>query len=233
MMPSVLSESGMEALLERVFDKKMGGLMKSVDEIKREMEEMKARSVGRKEWVEGREEDQKKMKSVVEEVVKEKMKDLEGEGGGEEVRKRIQDMEERLSGMSMGRKGGKVAIFGGLTECDDEKEAEGWIKEKLGPLLSAEIEEVFIKGENFKGIVFVKFMCPKACLKAINFMKMAKLKYGVRSVWANEDKEIQDRAPIAVMFGLKKQLIAWGFARSEIKIMEEEKCMKNGGEVVL
>ena len=149
------------------------------------------------------------------------------------MKKKIKDMEEMLSGMRMEKKGGVTAIIGGLTACDDMEEAVGFLKEKLGATINDEILETYFKGDVFKGLIFMKFTDPKFLKLAINRIQAGHFKHNDHFVWMNEDKELHERAPAALMFGLKKQLFEWGFSKKDIRIIEDEGVMKVAGETVL
>ena len=52
-------------------------------------------------------------------------------------------------------------------------------------------------------------------------------------MWAKPDLPVEVRAPESYLFGLKKVLVGWGFAKACVRVDTAERNLKVGGELVV
>ena len=66
-------------------------------------------------------------------------------------------------------------------------------------------------------------------------VKSRLVELGEKEIWANTDLPTYIRAPGKYLFGLKKSVVAWGFARGSIRVEVggQSKHLKVEGKVVL
>ena len=54
-----------------------------------------------------------------------------------------------------------------------------------------------------------------------------------KKIWCKKDSLVEKCVPLSVLLGLCRQLIAWGFARSKIRVKEESNLLSVGGTPIL
>ena len=122
-------------------------------------------------------------------------------------------------------------LFGGLQDMtfnDAEKRVKGKIKD-------SNLEEpsvVYHKGDDFNGIVFAKFTTEKVAEDIAKTIS-TKLKDTEESFWCKKDLPLEKRVPLSFLLGLRRQLIAWGFARSKVRVRDENNSLYIGGSQIL
>ena len=115
-----------------------------------------------------------------------------------------------------------------MTFNDAEKRVKGKIKD-------SNLEEpsvVYHKGDDFNGIVFAKFTTEKVAEDIAKTIS-TKLKDSEETIWCKKDLPLEKRVPLSFLLGLRRQLIAWGFARSKVRVKEENNSLSVGGSQIL
>ena len=123
----------------------------------------------------------------------------------------------------------RTLVLGRLAGHDGFDGAAKWAKAKLAELQNPLPIDEYCKGD-FKDIVFLKFSSEVDRDRAVEALRKAKLTYGGKPVWARPDQPAEVRIPEKFLFGLKKQLVEWGFSRSEVRVDSNTGKLTVGGE---
>ena len=121
-----------------------------------------------------------------------------------------------------------TAIVGGLDGLGSLEEAESWLKAELATIKAPNPLGVFIKGDEYKGIVFAKFPGPSSLDPALTLMRKKKnLTFKGKKVWANVDRPIAIRAPFKLLLAIQKMLVVWdlGF-KKKLQVDDNEMVLK-------
>ena len=89
------------------------------------------------------------------------------------------------------------------------------------------------KGDEFRGQIFAKFPNPETVDKVAATIEKSKPTISGREVKCKPDREINIRAPLSLLLGLRWQLTEWGWSKKEVKVKDEEMLMKVGGVPVV
>ena len=121
-----------------------------------------------------------------------------------------------------------TAVGGGLVGDN----GESW-KDYLWKKLWAQgidVDDLYWKG-GWAGILWVKCRGVEGKQQVVEYIKAL----GVHGVWATADRVLEDRVLGSFSLGLKRQLVAWGFSRAEVRVHLESKpaVMEVGGKEVL
>ena len=127
------------------------------------------------------------------------------------------------------------AVIGGLSDLESLQAAEEWLKVEFTKLKAPMPLDVYIKGDTFNGIVFAKFPGPKALDNVISAVRKNSLSYRGTLVWAKADQPIAIRAPLKLLFGLKRLMTSqdWGYSKQSIKIDDAAMTMSVSGKPIL
>jgi len=127
-----------------------------------------------------------------------------------------------------------MLVMGGLKSVSFDAAYE-WI-EKIVTDVGVPPLSIFMKGTEWKGLIFAKFpnMCDaKTALKAIEskFVKENSSQTQNERFWVNFEQPFEQRVPNSFMFGLCKQLLEWKI--ENIKIDTDIGIMKWGQKEIL
>ena len=141
-------------------------------------------------------------------------------------------METKLSTINLKvSEDSSTLLFGGLQD-KTFSDAEKWIKDKIKDNNLEEPSSVYHKGDDFNGIVFAKFTSEKVTEDIARHISI-KLKESEEKIWCKKDLPLEKRVPLSFLLGLRRQLIDWGFARSKVRVKEEDNTLSVGGCPVL
>ena len=121
--------------------------------------------------------------------------------------------------------GSSEALFGGSgLQSATRQEAEDWVNRKLQELRAEEPTDIYHKGDEYKGILYVKFKSPEAVQKLTTAFAKGQHKLSGKQVWCKKDLPINVRVPLSFLLGLRWQLTqtGWGFTKQEVKVDDEE-----------
>ena len=121
-------------------------------------------------------------------------------------------------------------LFGGLQNLSFD-DAQEWIKEQIKERKLEEPEIMYYKGDEYVGLVFAKFAVSKAADEVVR--KMSKLKRGQEEVWCKKDLPLDRRVPLSFLLGTRRQLISWGFTKSNVRVQEESNTLTVAGQPVM
>ena len=155
---------------------------------------------------------------------------------------KLNDIEKELADMkSMGKplmeEDGGIMVVGGVGTDGDENEAMAWISRHIKSFQIGAPEDIYFKGDTFKGLLFCKFDRMETADMAIKEFKKLKPHFKVRSEvfkpWFKQDAPAMERAQVSFLLGLRWQLGEWGQSKKNFKVDEKTLTMKvNGKEVV-
>ena len=175
-------------------------------------------------------EDLEKVKDRVAQVEAEVKK--KGQINEEKWEQRFKDMENKLSTINVKvSEDTSTLLFGGLQDMTFN-DAEKWVKCKIKEHNLEEPSVVYHKGDDFNGTVFAKFTTEKVADDIAKTISN-KLKDSEETIWCKKDLPLEKRVPLSFLLGLRRQLIAWGFARSKVRVKEEDNSLSVGGSQVL
>lgn len=124
-------------------------------------------------------------------------------GGPDELRDRVNCRHDLVQYTDI------VAVFGGLDGLQTLEEAEAWIKQQVSAMKAPMPIDVYIKGDEYKGIVFTKFSAPDTATTAVALFNKKRLRCTGKTVSAKHDQRIHVQALSSFLFGLKKLPTTW------------------------
>jgi hypothetical protein len=155
---------------------------------------------------------------------------------------KLNDIEKELADMkNMGKplmeEDGGIMVVGGVGTDGDENEAMAWISRHIKSFQIGAPEDVYFKGDTFKGLLFCKFDRMETADMAIKEFKKLKPDFKVWSevfkAWFKQDAPAMERAQVSFLLGLRWQLGEWGQSKKNFKVDEKTLTMKvNGKEVI-
>ena len=89
---------------------------------------------------------------------------------GEDIWKKITNLEAQIAGFKHGTEQDKTAVIGGVGGPGGEKEARDWVDKIMGDLQCSP-REMYFKGDSFKDLLFLKFRSKEDRDLAINNFK--------------------------------------------------------------
>ena len=151
-----------------------------------------------------------------------------------EILKKISHIEQTLADLGPYRnhlgppivKSNCVAVVGGLAGAVSLEEAEKWLRNELSVLKLASPLKLFVKGSEFKDVVFVRFSNPESMEAMVDTIKAKSLKLSGNAIWSNPDRPAHVRAPLRFLFGLKKLLVSWDFNKKAIYVDEASSTLE-------
>ena len=203
-------------------------------EVKITENEFKEHGVKKEEWVAWR-------TGVEEQIAATEFKDPMEELAPD-MKQKLYDIEKELANMRSTTKPHTdnqvvTMVVGGVGTTGDEDEAVNWIESQIKSLKISVPDDVYFKGETFKGMLFCKFNHPEAAERAIKELTKRKPEFktsgSVYKPWYKQDVPIRERAPISFLLGLRWQLGEWGtYDKKLIKVDEKTLIMKVDGKEV-
>ena len=124
-------------------------------------------------------------------------------------------------------------VVGGLAGLKTLPAASKWLTDTLESLHGPIHTGVYVKSEDFNGLMFAKFRSQLDCDTAVATLRSAKLSVNGSPVWASLDLPPLIRAKKVFMLGLRWQLGQWGFVKRDIVISEDYSNMSIGEKVIL
>jgi hypothetical protein len=105
-------------------------------------------------------------------------------------------------------------VIGGAGKEQDEDEAIEWVNGQIKSLQVGAPDEIYFKGEVYKGLLFCKFDNQEKADKVIKELTRRtpefKANASVYKPWFKQDAPIEQRAPLSFLLGLRCQLGEWG-----------------------
>ena len=80
---------------------------------------------------------------------------------GEDIWKKITNLEAQIAGFKHGTEQDKTAVIGGVGGPGGEKEARDWVDKIMGDLQCAPQRDMYFKGDSFKDLLFLNFVLKK------------------------------------------------------------------------
>jgi hypothetical protein len=128
-------------------------------------------------------------------------------------------------------------VIGGLTDFTSLNDASKWLENILWEAYAPLPLEIFVRNAAgaFSGVFCASFVSPEDRIKALAVLKRKLGEIGRKEIWANTDLPTEVRAPEVYLYGLKKQLVEWGFARASVRVEVDgpSKTLKVEGKEVL
>ena len=158
-----------------------------------------------------------------------------------EFKQKLKDIENELASIRNKKKPNAedravTMLVGGVGVDGDEDEAVDWISSQIKTLQIGEPEDIYFKGDAFKGMLFCKFDNSEMADKIIKELNKRKPEFKAKGSafkpWFKQDAPIWERAPLSFLLGLRWQLGEWGEDKKNIKVDEKALTMKFKGEVV-
>ena len=127
--------------------------------------------------------------------------------------------------------GTRTVLFGGL-QTHTLASAQEWITSKLKELKLPPPTDMYIKGDEFTGIVFAKIESASLVEQVTSAVTRANLSSGTSKVWCKEDKPFEERTALSFLLGLRYQLKEWGY-KGSIRVSESNLTLLFHGKPVL
>ena len=160
--------------------------------------------------------------------------DASFEGSSANAQK-IQELEKeihRVKHAQVDDKYSLTALVGMFPQGTKQKDAEAWLAEKCQSLHIA-FSSSYIKGTEFKGIVFLKFNSSVNRDYAIDQFQKAQLQFNSSRMWMSADKPIEVRIPLQILRNIRKELISWDFSASSLWVDESNVSLCWNGDYVM
>jgi hypothetical protein len=148
----------------------------------------------------------------------------------ETINKRITDIEIKLAQHAKHKVGesSDQILCGGFEDMTFTN-AEDWLTRKFKELNISNAQEIYHKGDEFKGLVFARFHSQEAAQTATDKIGNNKYKVGTNNIWSKKDLPLETRVPVSFLLGLRWQLAEWkSLPKSQIKVDDENFTMKIG-----
>jgi len=203
---------------------KVDGLQTKVNYMEADLKEQ---GVKKEEWIAWRTGVEEKIAAT---EFKEPMEELTPD-----VKQKLDDIEKQLAGMKSKTKPHAedrvvTMVVGGVGTNGDGDQAMDWLGSQIQAIQIRSPEDIYFKGDDFKGMLFCKFDQPEAAEKAIKELSKRKPEFkaggSVFKPWFKQDVPISERAPLSFLLGLRWQLGEWGtYDKKIIKVDEKELTM--------
>ena len=119
---------------------------------------------------------------------------------------KLAELESEVSRFRDGTGRECISVVGGLQGYDGEGWKDWIVKQLEWAGVRIGSEDLYWKGYEFKGMLWVKFWDRNAREKCIRVLKGL----GCSGLWAAPDKPLEERVLGSFMLSLKKQLVQWG-----------------------
>ena len=134
----------------------------------------------------------------------------------QDIWKKIQKLEDMISKAKSEETPNLTAVIGGLSDAGGYPEAETWVNNTLWSGWASLPTKMYFKGEQFDNMVFAEFASAEDRDKAVETIRKERATVGSKAVWANVDQPADVRAVESFLFGFKKQLTEWGYAKKQV-----------------
>ena len=103
---------------------------------------------------------------------------------------------------------------------------------------SAKPADIYFKGDDFKGHMWIKMAGEAEAKQALTLLKLKcfeenKARAAGQKLWANFDTPFEKRVVISFLAGLRHQLIEWKFPKEYIKMDDDQGLLKAGGKDIV
>ena len=150
-----------------------------------------------------------------------------------EVKKHLSQMKISPSAISQNNVVSDTVVFKGFAG-ELVQTVEEWIASKLRELHLPVSQVTYIKGDEFKGLMFARFAGPDEATKVVTTMGKATHTMGSKTIQCKAERPIEERVPMSLMLGLRWQLIQWGtYSKNEIKVDDTAAIMRIGRTAVV
>ena len=92
---------------------------------------------------------------------------------------------------------------------------------------------MYIKGNEFKGILFLKFSNTGMRDNAIHQFLNASTDFHGNRMWMAADKPIEVRVPMQILRNIRKELISWDFSSASLWIDENTSSLYWNGDFIM
>ena len=100
----------------------------------------------------------------------------------------------------------QTIVFGGFSREGDGQDEIEWLEKKLKEKQTDPLDSIYFKGDEFKGLLFVKFCNAEVASKAIDIISKSKLAYGDGDISCKPEAPVEIRAVRSLLLGLRWQL---------------------------
>ena len=127
------------------------------------------------------------------------------------MQQKVKSLEDQLEKLYIRKT--TVCVIGGLGSLGSEGVAKTWIAENLAKLGAPKAIEIFSKRDEFKDVLYVKFVSSDEIFLAETLLRSARLQACGINVWITTHSPIEEQIPRKFLFRLKKLLITdeWGY----------------------
>ena len=146
----------------------------------------------------------------------------------EELKQRMDEIEKKFVGQLQVQS--CTLVMGNLGES--LQDATDWVTNKAKELGIKAGPTVYHKGDDFKGIIFAKFLLVADAATMLSAWEQAQPQYNGHKVWCNEDRPMEHRACLSFLLGLRRQLCNWGYSKSAIRVDDNALTISVGGSEV-
>ena len=141
----------------------------------------------------------------------------------DEVQSLVKDsMQSELKQMGGGVRNSTTAVFGGLGKESTLDEAEKWIRNEMTRSGIHPPVDVYMKGDEFAGLMFARFPTNEAMTAAIDTCRHKKMEFKGARVWCNVDRPLTVRAQLKFLLSFKKLLVGWDVAKKPAISVDDE-----------
>jgi hypothetical protein len=123
-----------------------------------------------------------------------------------------------------------MVVVGGLG--DDFDDANRFIAEEVSTRKLHVPSDSFFKGDQFKGIMFLKYNDVSEANEVVRKLSQVKVQHAGRQIWCKIDLPVEERTSLGFILGLRRLLISWGFDRRNLKVQDEVPMLSVGGSPV-
>ena len=140
-------------------------------------------------------------------------------GVEEALARRVQEIEKAMAAIKLSpahtTKDNATAIVGGLHGCSSAEGAKSWVQEALTKAKVEGIIDIHAKGkgQDFNGLIFVKFESPEKQDIAIEAFKVVRTSFlpSEAKSYMKKDLPAKQRTMFNFLLNLKKLLVVWKF----------------------
>ena len=148
-----------------------------------------------------------------------------------DVDKRFMRVKEELGKNPTDSQSTTTVVIAGFG--DDFAQASAWTLNELHKAGLDTPTNTYHKGDDFNGLIFLKYPEAKAALHVIESFNNASRQYGGKPVWCKQDFPFSERVCRSFLFGLRKTLISWEFNKNSVSVDESTLSFSVEGKPVL